>query len=155
MGNLLGLDALKDQAGVSDPVRITELVMAAPDVDRDYFVRNAPEIRKVTSGMTLYASSVDRALVASRQVAGGVPRAGDVPAEGPIVLPRMETIDVTAVGDEMLGLNHDAFAKSHPLLDDIGNLLTEDPRRAPNRRLIEIRGVPEGVKSPQYYRFIP
>jgi esterase/lipase superfamily enzyme len=155
MGNLLVLDALKDQPKISDPVRIAELMMAAPDVDRDYFVLNAPEIRKITTGMTLYASSVDKALVASREVAGGIPRAGDVPPQGPIVLPTMETIDVTAVGGETLGLNHDTFASSHPVLDDIGNLLTEDPRRLPNRRLIEIRGVPEGLVPPRYYRFAP
>src|SRR4030095_5263862 len=38
-----------------------------------------PKVRAAVSGMTLYASWADRALAASKRVAGGIPRAGDVP----------------------------------------------------------------------------
>jgi esterase/lipase superfamily enzyme len=155
MGNFLVMEALRDQANAAAPAKLSELMMAAPDVDRDYYTLNAPQIRKVVAGMTLYASSADKALAASRTLAGGISRAGDVPAGGPIVLPQIDSIDVTAVGNDILGLNHDTFAVTRSVMDDIGMLLTENPRRVPNRRLIEIRGVPEGGNPPRYYRLTP
>ena len=110
MGNFLVLDALANVAGTSDPLRIAELIMAAPDIDRDQFLQNVPFVQKIVKGMTLYASSNDRALVVSRGLAGGIPRAGDVGASGPILLPGLESIDMSAMGDEMFGLNHNTFA---------------------------------------------
>jgi esterase/lipase superfamily enzyme len=35
MGNLLMMEALKEQAIASNPISIAELIMAAPDVDRE------------------------------------------------------------------------------------------------------------------------
>ena len=58
-----------------------QLIMAAPDVDRDQFVQEIPRIRQFFRGLTLYASSVDKALGLSMRVAGGIPRAGDIPAK--------------------------------------------------------------------------
>jgi hypothetical protein len=69
--------------------------------------------------LTLYASSADRTMTFSRSLAGGIARAGDVPAGGPIVFPNLETIDVTAVGDDIFGLNHNVFAPSREVLHDI------------------------------------
>jgi esterase/lipase superfamily enzyme len=63
MGNLLVMDALRDQATLAGSPRVAELIMAAPDIDRDQYVTYAPEVRKLASGMTLYASSADEALV--------------------------------------------------------------------------------------------
>src|SRR5262249_18714560 len=34
MGNFVTMEALKGQAGLTDPLKIAELIMAAPDVDR-------------------------------------------------------------------------------------------------------------------------
>ena len=42
-----------------------------------------PTSSKYGRGITLYCSANDRAMAAARRVAGGVPRAGDVPADGP------------------------------------------------------------------------
>jgi esterase/lipase superfamily enzyme len=151
MGNLVALDALANHAQTADPTRIGELIMAAPDVDRDHFRNIIPHIRKIVGGLTLYASSTDKALVAARQVAR-LPRAGDVPSEGPIVLPDMQTIDVTAIGDEILGLNHNVFAATRSLINDI-KLLVERHLRPPHERLPEIRRVPEGSDQPRYWRY--
>ena len=49
--------------------------------------------------MTLYAASNDRALIVSRNFWRN-PRAGDVPATGPLIVPGIETIDVTAASTE-------------------------------------------------------
>ena len=75
-------------------------------------------MQKIVKGITLYASSADKALQASRRLAG-VLRAGDIGDDGPIVLDNMQTIDVTAMGEEILGLNHNVFAVSRNLIDDI------------------------------------
>jgi len=148
MGNFLVLDALANVAGTSDPLRIAELIMAAPDIDRDQFLQNVPFVQKIVKGMTLYASSNDRALVASRSLAGGIPRAGDVGESGPILLPGLESIDMSAMGDEMFGLNHNTFAANRSLIDDLFILLTKGER---SPRLRQIRGVPE--VGPKYWRF--
>ena len=68
------------------------------------------------------------------------PERGIAPAEGPIVLPNIETIDVTAVGDEFLGVNHDTFAASRDVIEDIAVLLRGN--QAPPR-LSQIRQVPD------------
>ena len=81
MGNVVVLDALANNARTSAPVAIGELIVAAPDMDRDQFFQLAPEVRKVVQGMTLYVSSADKALTISRTLTG-VPRAGDVPTMG-------------------------------------------------------------------------
>ena len=151
MGNLLAIDALANYAQTSDPVKIAQLVMAAPDVDRDVFEQEAPKAKAIVGGMTLYASSADLAMSLSRGFAGGVPRAGDVPAEGPIVLPNIETVDVTAVGDEFLGVNHDTFAASRNVIDDIAALL----HGSPPPRLNQIRQVPDPPSAVRYWRFVP
>lgn len=152
MGNLVVLDALSNYARTSNPVKIGQLIMAAPDVDRDQFVQMEPDVRKITEGMTLYASSADKALALSR-IPARAPRAGDVPSDdGPIVLPDMETIDVTAIGDEIFGLNHTEFATNRAIIDDI-KLLISTGMRPP--RLAQIRGIPDLPAIPKYWRYVP
>ena len=133
MGNQVVLDALGSYAQTSNPATIGELILAAPDVDRDMFVSLIPNVQKIVKGVTLYASSADKALQASRRLAG-VLRAGDIGDDGPIVLDNMQTIDVTAMGEEILGLNHNVFAVSRNLIDDIRHLITSG-LRPPDRRL--------------------
>jgi esterase/lipase superfamily enzyme len=151
MGNFLVLEALARQTGSSTGA-MGQLIMAAPDVDRDQFLQDVAKIREFFRGLTLYASSADRALALSKRVAGGIPRAGDVSAEGPICLPDLETLDVTALGEEMFGLNHTTFAQARPLIDDI-HLILHEGRHAP--RLAQVRPVPEGARYPRYWRFAP
>ena len=82
----------------------------------------------------------------------GVPRAGDVPTDGPVLVPKIETIDVTAVGEELLGLNHNVFAATRALIDDIKILLTTG-QRPPNNRLSQIRPYPEPPSEATYWRY--
>ncbi|HEY7297854.1 MAG TPA: alpha/beta hydrolase [Xanthobacteraceae bacterium] len=152
MGNLIALDALANYAKTSNPIQIARLVMAAPDVDRDEFKALAPMAKAIVGGMTLYASSADRAMVLSRELAGGIPRAGDVPTDGPIILPNIETIDVTAVGNDIFGLNHNVFASSRDVLEDISLLLRVN---LPPPRLVQIRAVPGPPSVPTYWKYVP
>jgi esterase/lipase superfamily enzyme len=150
MGNYLVLDALAHRDPPKRP--LGQLVMAAPDIDRDQFAQAIPKVKAFFRGLTLYASKNDWALALSKRVAGGVPRAGDVLADGPIVLAGLDSIDVSALGEEMFGLNHNTFAEARPLIDDISALLQEG--RLPPRLKTEYP-MPEGAKAPTYWRFIP
>jgi esterase/lipase superfamily enzyme len=149
MGNQVVLDALGIYAQTNNPVQIGELILAAPDVDRDLFTSLIPDVQKIVKGITLYASSADKALQASRRLAGVV-RAGDIGSDGPIILDHMQTIDVTAMGEEMLGLNHNVFAVSRNLIDDIRLLITRG-LRPPDQRMSQIRPCPE--ITPRYWCF--
>lgn len=151
MGNEVVLDALAHCKSDAAALKLGELVMAAPDVDRDVYKTIAVNARKLTRRMTLYASAADRALLASKVLAGDVPRAGDVPDDdGPIVLDSIDSIDATALGEEIFGLNHSTYARSLSILNDVLLLLEGKPPP----RVIEINSVPDGVIPPKYWRYL-
>lgn len=129
MGNQPTLQVLRDlRRAKPDGVQISQIILAAPDVDRDNFENIANEIQGLASGVTLYAAGNDRALTVSRNFYGGVPRAGDVPATGPLVLPGIDTIDVSASSMDSLGLNHSGYAENNALLQDIAALIATGTR---------------------------
>lgn len=151
MGNQPALQVLRDIKSSSPPgVVISQIILAAPDVDRDNFENIAKEISGLANGITLYAASNDFALNASRRFHGGVPRAGDVPTEGPLVLPGIDTIDVTAVSTDSFGLNHSGYAENNALINDL-QLLIQTGERPPEKRvpLLEKVGTPTG----DYWRY--
>ena len=135
MGNMPLLRVLQALGPSLPPgVQLNQIILAAPDVDRNLFENLAANIMQYGRGVTLYCSSNDRAMAAARRVAGGVPRAGDVPADGPIVLAGIDTIDVSQTSTDYLALNHSAYAETGALLDDIG-LLLQTGERPPEKRI--------------------
>ncbi|HEX2839893.1 alpha/beta hydrolase [Hyphomicrobium sp.] len=129
MGNQPTLQVLKDlRRSKPEGVQISQIILAAPDVDRDNFENIARDIQGLASGVTLYAAGNDRALRVSRNFYGGIPRAGDVPAAGPLVLPGIDTIDVSAASTDSLGLNHSGYAENNALLSDIAALIGSGTR---------------------------
>jgi esterase/lipase superfamily enzyme len=135
MGNLPLLQVLRDLGPALPPgVQLNQIILASPDVDRDVFGYLAANLRKYGRGITLYCSSNDRAMSAARRVAGGIPRAGDVPADGPIVIEGIDTIDVSETSTDFLALNHSIYAERSALLNDIG-LLLQTGERPPDRRI--------------------
>jgi esterase/lipase superfamily enzyme len=151
MGNLPLLNVLRDLGPNLPPgVRLDELILAAPDVDRDVFINLIGAIKGYGRGITLYCSANDRAMIASRQVAGGVPRAGDVPGEGPLVIPGVDTIDVTETSTDVLALNHSSYAERSALLNDIG-LLLQTGQRPPEKRVPILRKV--RTETGAFWRF--
>ena len=92
------------------------IVLAAPDIDADYFRRDAaPALVEVSRHVTLYASSDDQALIASRKV-NGYPRAGDS-GEFIVVAPGIETIDVSGTDLSLLG--HSYYGDNETMLRDL------------------------------------
>jgi len=141
MGNELLLRVLERLKPKIPPgVVISQVILAAPDVDRDKFNIIAREITNFAKGVTLYAASNDRALGYSERFWGGVPRAGDIPKDGPLIIPGVDTIDVTAVSTDALGLNHSGYAENPALLNDV-KALVEYGIRPPNKRLGSIVAV--------------
>jgi esterase/lipase superfamily enzyme len=106
-----------EAAGMFDRV-----VLAAPDIDADHFRRDlAPHLLNAARHVTLYASSGDRALIASKQV-HGYPRAGESGA-GIVVVPGVETIDVSGIDLSLLG--HSYYGDSQDLLHDLFHIVRE------------------------------
>lgn len=153
------LGALRDMAIATPPgtrpdrPRFNEVILAAPDVTRDNFEQIAQRIAPLRKGMTLYASSNDRALQASGILTLGESPAGGVPSSGPLIMAGLDTIDVSLANTDFFSLNHSTFADRAQLLTDIRGLL-EKGTRPPSARLPAYHAVsiPNGGT---YWRFEP
>jgi len=141
MGNIVLLPVLRDLKNAAPPgVIISQIILAAPDVDRDRFENLANEIKGIARGTTLYVASNDWALELSKRLAGSVARAGDVPANGPLLLPDIDTIDVTDTSTDIFALHHSGYAEKTALLEDIRSILL-DGRRPPEARVPPLQRV--------------
>ncbi len=117
MGNRVVCGALKELSLQADnPVALSQIVLAAPDMDADTFKELAAMLARLSRGVTLYQSSKDRALMASKKIHGN-PRAG----EPVLVIQGLDSIDASAVDTDFLG--HGYFADTWALLSDIHALL--------------------------------
>jgi esterase/lipase superfamily enzyme len=135
MGNQLLLPVLRDLKRMAPSgVTVSQVILAAPDVDRDTFENIAKELIGVSRGITLLAAGNDLALDIARRFWGGVPRAGDVPPGGPLVTEGIDTIDITAVSTEVFALNHSTYSEKIALLNDI-QLLIQTGERPPDKRV--------------------
>ncbi len=100
-----------------------EVVLTAPDIDAEIFRRDiAPAVTHTASRVTLYASSNDGALKASKKVHGGYPRAGDSQPMA-VVLPGVETVDVSAVDTSLVG--HNYYGENSTVLADLIDLINK------------------------------
>ncbi len=115
--------------------KIKEIILAAPDIDVGIFKRDiAPQmVSKIKKPITLYVSSDDVALKASREVHGR-PRAGDS-AKGITLVQGIETIDASNIDTSFLG--HSYFAETKTILSDIYNLINTG-KRASQRTQLEL-----------------
>ncbi|MGO4377900.1 alpha/beta hydrolase [Pseudoduganella sp. RAF53_2] len=107
--------------------RIREVILTAPDIDADVFRQQiAPALAKAANPVTLYASSEDAALQASKSV-HGYPRAGES-GPGLALAPGVETIDVTGIDTGFI--KHSYFAERRSALSDMYYLIHEHARAA-------------------------
>lgn len=99
--------------------RFREIILAAPDIDADVFRDDlAPALSKAGRRVTLYASSKDMALRASKKV-HGYARAGDAES-GVLIVKGVETVDASRVDDSMLA--HSYFVESVSVIKDIASM---------------------------------
>jgi len=125
--------------------RISEVILAAPDIDAAVFKRDiAPLLTRAGRPLTLYASSEDLALLASQRV-HRYPRAGDS-GPGLVVTAGVETIDATGVDTSLLG--HSYFAERRSVLSDIFYIVHRG-QRASGRFGLQ----PKNSQDGQYWAF--
>jgi esterase/lipase superfamily enzyme len=150
MGNRVVVDAIADMFGKQNVKPLSEIILAAPDVNKNRFLQEAKLIKESAKGATLYASSSDIPLGLSGDTAQ-MPRAGFVAPDGPLVVEGVDSIDVTAMGKDLFALNHGIYSDSS-VIDDLA-LIIRSEIRPPSMRTARIRGVPEGSDHPRYWRY--
>ena len=128
--------------GDSTP-RLAEVVLAAPDVDARVFKREIlPRLGPHAARITMYASTDDDALRASRLV-NGAGRLG-LGGDSLVVIDGMDTIDASRVTADVLG--HTLFG-NQGFLADLAMLLA-DGKTPAERRLL-----PSAKDGLTFYRF--
>jgi len=150
MGNWPMLNVLEQVARESRRTNITQIILAAPDVNTREFEILTSKILPLGKGMTLYASANDRALLAARKIRKNVARAGDVVASNPLVIQGLDTVDVSSVSTEIFSLNHSTYADKRELLNDMWRLM-RNGERPPHLRNLSIQMINRGGK--QFWKF--
>lgn len=109
------------------------IILAAPDIDKDVFLGLIPYITKATEQITLYASSDDSALKLSKTLHGEerIGQAGD----NILVLKGLDTIDATGIDTSLLG--HSYFAEKEVLIRDLKDVIEKSLPPTKRQSLIE------------------
>ena len=109
----------------SDMLVFRKIIMIAPDIDAEVFRKDiAPRLARTGIHVTLYASSNDHALLASKAF-HGYSRAGES-GEGLVVVEGVETIDASEMAGGLLG--HSYFAEDRRIMEDLFALLQSGQR---------------------------
>ena len=109
------------------------VILTAPDIDADVFKNQiAPKMLESEVHITLYASSNDKALLASKELHGN-PRAGDSGGQL-VILDGIETIDASDANTGFLG--HSYFAESRDIITDIFQIFKDGTKAHKRKGLI-------------------
>ncbi|MEZ5925355.1 MAG: alpha/beta fold hydrolase [Hyphomicrobiaceae bacterium] len=147
LGTRALVDAVEDlgRERANVRARIREVILAAPDIDAEIFVRDiAPRIATGGSGVTVYASANDKAMVASRNL-HGYPRVGDS-SRGLALARGIDTIDATGAGTDFVG--HAYYGDSVSIISDMFELIHNGKRPVERQWL-----TPAGEASKRYWVF--
>lgn len=126
IGHSMGTRALTRSIaaiGSEDPKALSRLkgvILAAPDIDAVVFKRDiAPKLMGPSRNVTLYASSNDKALQASKKI-HGYQRAGET-GTGLVIVPGMDTIDASSLDTSLVG--HSYYGDNRSIISDMYYLL--------------------------------
>jgi esterase/lipase superfamily enzyme len=140
------LGELPDMGLQAQEARLTSTVFAAPDIDSDTFCKLAAQFARERRRCTLYLSSKDKALWASKMVHKHA-RAGRS-GEHLVVVPGVDTVDASEVDTSLVG--HSYFGDTRTLIGDLFGLIVDG--KPPNKRFgLE----PVGPEDGRYWRFKP
>ena len=118
---------------------LCQVIFAAPDIDAARFKDLAALFRGRAERYTLYASSGDVALKASKLV-HGYARAGEA-EDSLVIVDGVDTIDASRVDTSLIGLRHSYFGSARSILSDIAALLND--RKEPSLRFdVKAAGAP-------------
>jgi esterase/lipase superfamily enzyme len=148
MGNRLIAETL---ASMADPTRagvapLKQVVFAAPDVDAATFKDLAAGFQRKAARFTLYASSKDVAIKASKAI-HKYSRAGESGLDL-VVVDSLDTVDVSAVDSSLVG--HSYYAENRSILSDLFYLIRNGA--APEQRFGLI---PQDKYGSRYWAFRP
>ena len=150
MGNRVLLDALEKMAlrgaGAKTPT-LGEIILAHPDVDQDRFRQLAKGVNRLGAKMTLYMSTNDRALWLSKLLRGAGRAGGE-----PVLVPDVETIDISGLGTSLWSINHNVYASNPLLFGDLSRLVTSG-QHPPDKRTPMF--VVETTDKGKYWRYRP
>lgn len=125
MGNRALVSSLEHFEWVTLPktaAKLAQVIFAAPDVPKDEFKVVAAKFKGRATRYTLYASSNDLALKASKSIINTYARAGD--ASPPLtIVDGVDTIDASEADTSLIGLRHSYFANKRSILNDIADVL--------------------------------
>ncbi|MGE3307220.1 MAG: alpha/beta hydrolase, partial [Rhizobiaceae bacterium] len=127
MGTWVAVEALRQLAMTGDRDlggRLGDVVLAAPDIDVDVFKSQMRRYGKPDRNFFVLVSRDDRALSASRLIAGNRPRLGDYAGDKEIADLGVSVVDLTGVeqGDS---LRHAKFAENPVLVRLLGERLND------------------------------
>ena len=107
-------------SGEPSPRQFGQIIMAAPDISaHDFRQRYAQSLRRLSSQITLYASSRDRALMVSTSVHGH-DRAG-LAGDEICIVEGVDTIDVSQIDTSLIG--HSYYGDNPAMIDDLRALI--------------------------------
>lgn len=149
MGNWVTMEALRQMAIRNGEVapKITNVMLAAPDVDVDVFRSQILEMTGRRPRFTVFVSRDDRALAVSRRIWGSTARLGAIdpeiePFRSQLEAAKIYVLDMSKLrtGDR---LNHGKFAESPEVVQLIGTRLIAgqpitDSRTGLGERLVQI-----------------
>lgn len=127
MGNWVTVEAIRNIRIKGDAPaagKIGAIVLAAPDIDIDVFKSQMRRIGKPKQPYLVVISQDDRALAASRFLAGGKNRLGDDPNEAELPALGAIVVDLTAVKG-MDATNHDKFAEIAKIAPELDTVLSK------------------------------
>ena len=131
MGNRAALEAVREivaRAQERAGIPFSQFILAAPDVDAEYFLQFAELYRSIAARTTMYVSDRDFAVNLSRFLHGGEPRVGLSP---PLqIVAGIDTVYAGKVDQSLLG--HGYVATAWQLLNDMHQMIHLDA--APNQR---------------------
>jgi len=142
MGNFLTIETLRQMA-IRDrrlPAKISDVMLAAPDVDVDVFRNEIADIGDPHPQFTLFASRDDKALALSRWIWGSDARLGAIdpkaePYRSELAAEHVNVFDLTDIesGD---AVNHDKFVKSPELIQIVGKRLATGQALSDSRQSV-------------------
>ncbi|NRB01083.1 MAG: alpha/beta hydrolase [Rhodobacteraceae bacterium] len=124
MGNIVLMEALRQQALTGTPVRSPKLrgiVMASPDIDFDLFKTQLAAIPVEDRAFVVLTSKDDRALTLSQRLAGGQVRVGRADPEELAAL-GVAVIDLSEVSN-VTSSHHSKFSESDEFVKLVGDRL--------------------------------
>ncbi|MBR0833365.1 alpha/beta hydrolase [Bradyrhizobium manausense] len=150
MGNRAVINTLERVTSWQLPAvaaNLGQIIFAAPDIDRDRFIQLAAKFKGCAARVTLYASSRDVALLASKFV-HGYPRAGEA-GDALTIVDGVDTIDASLVDTSLIGLHHSYFGEKRSILNDMFNLIAQ--QLAPDQRF-DLQAAGDALRKYWSYR---